>query len=469
MMPVMRTHDDGGALACFLGSTQLLRQRTALSLALGGAIVLGLVASFCIVGAVIAPWFWCELFALQLGNALLLSDQTTQVPLEKHGGWLGAGIVLLGAVVLTASVGWLVGLGLSTESLAVDMAASMAVPEVAWLLVPVSALTALAFVQPFLYAPLLLIERPMPVLSAMLESARVVRRAGVVRQLWLTLCAHVVQVAPLVIGSLAALALVGPESGSLWALLGLPFMALTIPLGQGMFVWSFSQQITREPRPLARIRPAQLPRKAVLAVALWCGLVLSPLASFGMLGASLVRPSRIQSGALPASYERLGMLDPTSSSSSFVVPATALTIRAERRSVYVEASDGGGAGKLPLQSRATVTRVNVGRSRDRYAIAIEQRGKHSVTYVDRAGVRLDDDLRARLVDRVSSLGLTIMALALLATALVQLPILAALGEVVSTGEPLAADEPAVKRALVFALALAPIASASLWYAVRALF
>lgn len=461
------------ALACLIGSVRVLRQRTALSLALGAAVVLGLVASFCVVGALIAPWFICELLALLLGNALWLNDPAGEnAPIERHGGWLGACVVLLGAVVLTASVGWLVGLGLSTESVAVDVAARIALPEVAWLLVPVSAVGALIFVEPFLYAPLLLIQQPRPVLSAMLESARMVRSAGMLSQLWLSVCAHVVQIAPLAIGSFAAHAFAGPELGSLWALLGLPFMALTIPLGQGMIAWSFAQQSQRAPEAPLRVRPAQLPQRAVLAIAMWCALVLSPLASFGMLGASLVRPSRVPSGQLPERIEHLGTLklgDASAGAASFVVPATALTVRALRASVHVEASDGGGAGELPLRGDAPIDRVRVARTRDHYAIEIEQAGKHSITYVDRAGVRLDDDLRARLADRVPTWALAMMALALLATALVQLPVLAGLGRLLATGEPIAAKSPAVERALGFGLLLAPLAGVSLFHAVGALF
>jgi hypothetical protein len=111
----------------------------------------------------------------------------------------------------------------------------------------------------------------------------------------------------------------------------------------------------------------------------------------------------------------------------------------------------------------------VARSRDRYAIQIEQAGKHSVTYVDRAGVRLDDDLRARLADRVPTFALAIMALALLATAFVQLPVLAGLGQMVATGEPVAAKSSAIARALALGIALSPLACASLFHAVRALF
>jgi hypothetical protein len=454
-----------GVLASFAGSVRLLRARPVMSLSLGAAVVLGLVASCCGVGALIAPFFLCELLALQLGHAL----PGKEGPPARHGGWLAACVVLLGAVVLTASVGWLVGLGLGTELLATDavdrVASSLALPDSAWLLVPVSALGALVFVLPYSYAPHLLIERPMPMIEAMVESARRVRSAGVLSQAALSVCAHALQVAPVVLGSAAAHALAGPELGSLWALFSLPLMVLTIPLGQGMITSSFAAQSGGERATTLEARA--LPPRARLALALWVFLIVSPLVSFAMLGASLVRPARLSSGELPDRVETLAELTPSDGFSSRMLPGTALTVSARRRGVYVEASDGGGAGKLPLRSRAPIDRVRVGRVRDRYAIAVEQGRRRSLTFVDRAGVRQDDGLRARLDDRLPAYALAFMIAGLLAITLVQLPVLARAGQAWRDGE-LATRATVISRALLLGSAIAPLAIASLWFGLRAL-
>jgi hypothetical protein len=198
-------------LACMRGSVALLRQRPTLMTSLGLAIVLGLVAACCGVGALIAPLFLCELLALQLAHARAMVREPPAggvvASVVRHRGWVSACIVLLGAVVLTASVAWLVGLGLGTEI--IDEGAAW--PGTAWLLVPASALIALVFVLPFLYAPLFLIEQASPLPAALLESARLVHAAGPIRQLGLSCLANVVQVGPLIAGSLLAHSFVGLE------------------------------------------------------------------------------------------------------------------------------------------------------------------------------------------------------------------------------------------------------------------
>jgi hypothetical protein len=441
-------------------------------ISLGVAVVLGLVAACCGIGALIAPLFLCELLALQLAHARALLREADGASgdvasVVRHRGWLAACVVLLGAVVLTASVGWLVGLGLGTEI--VDEAAAW--PGPAWLLVPASALIALLFVLPFLYAPLLLIERATTLREALLESARLVYGAGAARQLLLSCTANVVQIAPLVLGSLLAHALIGPQQGSLWALLSLPLMAVTVPLGQGMITWSFVQRAPLLAVPAAR---TAVPPRVRVALAVWSVILVAPLLALGTLGASLVRPSRIPEGQLPDGVEPMGVIETAVETKGLVVPATALTVRADHGRVRVEASDGGGAGRLPLRSRAQVDRVRVGRTRDRYAIAVEQGALHSVTFVNRAGVRLDDDMRARLNDRIDLGDLALLVLALILTAAAQLPLLAATARALH-GDPETAPESAAqvtraaKRLLYTGLTLAPLAAWSVWRALRAFF
>jgi hypothetical protein len=168
----------------------------------------------------------------------------------------------------------------------------------------------------------------------------------------------------------------------------------------------------------------------------------------------------------------MGSLVTQEKRTGIVVPRTALSVQADERNVRIEASDGGGAGRLPLRSRAPIDRVTVSRTRDRYAVMIMQGREHSVTYVDRAGVRLDDDLRARLADRVSRLELGLMLVALLLTATAQLPLLSTAGRLLRTLPSGEAREVALERsankALLLGLLLAPLSAWSLWRAFAAL-
>jgi len=153
-----------------------------------------------------------------------------------------------------------------------------------------------------------------------------------------------------------------------------------------------------------------------------------------------------------------------------VVHGTALTLHADAHEVRVEASDGGGAGALPLRSDAPVERVRVARRADAYAVLVTQRGHgQTATVIDRAGVRLDDELRARLFDRIPWLGLLFMVASLLVTALVQLPLLANLGAEAAGAERRMASAQAARRALLGCLALLPLSMGSLWLAIRAAF
>jgi hypothetical protein len=93
------------------------------------------------------------------------------------------------------------------------------------------------------------------------------------------------------------------------------------------------------------------------------------------------------------------------------------------------AADGGGTGELRLRDVGAVTRVRVVRVRDTFAIEVRQGRTSSLTFIDRAGVRLDDDLRARLSDRVSGRGALFVLLFPFVATLWTVPVLHRLGRV----------------------------------------
>jgi hypothetical protein len=464
--------------ASLAGSVRLLRARPLATVALGAGIVLALLSVCCGIGVVMAPWLLCELLALQLGQA-------TARAVPHRRTWISAGMTLLGAVLLTASVGWLSWLGLGTGS--APAAASASDPGLlarmagtGSLLAAASALVSLLFVLPFLYAPLILLEARAGLGSAVLESARLVARGGVLAHVVLSLAVNVVQVAPALLAALTSALLVQEELAPIWVLCSLPLLSLSVPLGQGMLVTAYVQrsaEVASVPPEALRGEASWRPARRLLA--LWAVLVLAPVLSFALLGTSLVRPSRVLPGHVPEGAEAVAALRPREGVQRVHPPGTALQIEASPRAVKISASDGGGAGKLPLRSSAPIEALRIVRVREHYGLELMQRGEWFVTWIDRAGVRQDDDLRARLNDRVPTWALLAMLASLLSTASVLLPVLAALAELRrvyarSPGERAAGDAlltergKIMRRSYAAALALLPLAGLSLYWGTRAL-
>ena len=474
------THPPGSPrlLTSVAGSLRLLRARPLATIALGAGIVLALLSVCCGIGVVMAPWLLCELLALQLGQA-------TARAVPHRRAWISAGFILLGAVLLTASVGWLSWLGLGTGDAqpAADMAGAGLLARMAGagsLLAAASALIALLFVLPFLYAPLILLESRAGLGGAVLESARLVSRGGVIAHVLLSLVVNVVQVLPALLAALTASWLVQDELAPLWVLFSVPLLSLSVPLGQGMLVSAYverSAEVANVPAAALHAESSWRPARRLLAF--WALLVVAPVLSFALLGASLVRPSRVPPGRVPEAAETVAALRPVTRVQRVHPPGTALEIETGPRAVKVSASDGGGAGELPLRSRAPIEAVRIVRVRERYGLELMQAGKPFVTWIDRAGVRQDDDLRARLIDRVPTWALLVMLAALLSTGSALLPVLAALAELRRHSARDSAERGAddalpagrrriTRRAYAAALALLPLAALSLYWGARAL-
>jgi hypothetical protein len=405
----------------------LLRARPVVTLALGAAVVLSLLSVCCGVGLLTTPWFMCELFALQLSEA-------GGRPVTRNLSWFPAGLVLLGAVLLVSSAAWLTLLGASPD-LPVDVAHSASLSTLmrsGGFFAALGSTIALVFILPFLYAPLILIEERARFDRALLESARRVVSGGALSHAGFSLFAHALQLAPPALGALVTL-FVEPSLVPIVTLVLAPLMCITLPLGQGMIVCAYTQS---RPEPLPPHDPVADPAHALAALRArsatgrytfgWLALVLLPLVSLLVLGLALVRPSRISAGAAPDGVLVAELHPKGERPTRAFVQDTALEVVVAPRSVRVVASDGGGAGQLPLRSRAAIQRVRIVRVRDAYAIEIMQKNSMFSTRIDRAGVRLDDDLRARLFDRVRPASLAFVLLVLLVTALCTLPVLDAL-------------------------------------------
>ena len=471
--------DAGSAVqigASLRRSVELTRTRLLVSLALGAGVVLSLVSLCCGIGALMAPWILCELLALQLSQAL---DRAV----ERSRAWFGAGAVLLAATLLVGSVGWVTWLGLGTDP--VSLAGTASDSDAGWRqlgsggawLAAASSVASWVFVLPFVYTPLLLLDTRSTVGAAVLESARLVRAGGALAHFQLAFVANALQVSPLLLSAALATLIAGSDRRALWMLFAAPVMALTLPLGQGMVVASYA---ACRPRLADMSRTRLAGRPPVTLVLLWVALVAAPLLSFGMIGASLVRPSRVSLGTLPADAELVAAAAPLERELRVYPPGTALEILITPRRAQVTASDGGGAGGLPLRGGAPIAAARVVRVRERYGLELSQGGRRYATWIDRAGVRLDDDLQARLFDRLPSWALLAMLGGLFAIAFALLPVLAQLGELRRLYTLKPAERPAAselsrlrRRSLQLAelvgVALSPFAGLSLYWGARSLF
>lgn len=427
MKPAPRDQPWAGVAPAFVASLRLLKRRPVVLPAFGAAIVLSLLSVFCGIGLATTPWFLCELFAVQL--ALSTGER-----LPHRSSWFAAGAILLGAVLLVTGVValTLVGAGAELPPEATPVSGMSALLRSGGFYAASSGTLALVFLVPVLYAPLVLLERGVTLPEALLESVRIVVRHGLWTSLCLALAAQLVQLAPLIAAGVWAA--YSARSVGIALLMATPLLAFSVPLGQGMIIWSYvvasakpTDLPANDPPPSERTRLAL--RTITRWTTIWSLTVVLPIIALLLLGMSLGRPSRLPAGAAP-SGELVSELAPVRGSVRRAALAnTALELSASADWVRVEAADGGGTGQLELREPAPITGVRVVRVRDAFAVEVRQGDVQSLTWIDRAGVRLDDDLRARLTDRVSASGVAFVLLFPFLATLGTMPVLRRLGRV----------------------------------------
>jgi hypothetical protein len=466
----------GAALAASFG---MLRRRVIVTTGLGAAVVFSLLSVCCGIGLFTTPWFICELFAVQIALC-------TERPIARGMSFVPAGAILLGAVLMVSAVAWITLLGAAPDmpgtAQAPQLLSFTALMRSGGAAALISSSLALLVIGPLLYAPLILIEQQTRFDAALVESVRLVVVSGMFKNLGLSMCAHLVQASPLLLSSVLAL-LIEPSQVALFGLAATPVLSLSVPLGQGMIVWNYTQvrerfEPTHEPEPRA---PAQSALGANRGwVRAWTVLIALPIVSLLLLELALLRPSRIPLGSLSPQGELIAQLTPNDSQEQRVLLSdTTLEVGASPHALRVAASDGGGAGHLPLRAAEPITRVRIARVRDAFAIEVTQGAQTYITWIDRAGVRLDDDLRARLLDRTTPLQLWLFLGSLLFTGIASVPVLHALGRI-QRGYRLPADrrpsydllvldqQRSLRRARVSATLLVPLSLACLTMAVLAL-
>jgi hypothetical protein len=140
-------------------------------------------------------------------------------------------------------------------------------------------------------------------------------------------------------------------------------------------------------------------------------VTLGPL----LVSFSLLKPALPAAVGLDPAASVLFAVAPGQSEAERYIPGTALALRVSAREVRVVASDGGGAGTIPLPKQP-VARVRVAHARPSFAEPLVPRaesnfgvevelsdGRLLTTFIDEAGVRLDDSWEQRLSQRLSPL------------------------------------------------------------------
>lgn len=399
-------------------SASLLRANPVISLALGAAIVLSFLAACTGLGAIVAPWFIIELYALQLAASGIVRPRAKS--------WIGAGVVVLATVLIVVSTGWLAALGFGPDVVTADASTEpLPWPEALRRIGLIAGGTTLAvgFTAPFLYAPLILIDRGGLLGGAIVESAWLVRREGVSKHLLRTFVVYLLQLSPALVTGIVAGRALERSATPLGLLAALPFLPLTIPLGQGIVTARYlGQRELLGPARLLRLvgRP---PRSLVIAQVI---CIAAPVLGLVAMGAAALRPSvprevgarpgdEVADVALDGTHERLRIAD------------TVLVLHLRGAEVGVGAA-GDPVIPIPRAWSARGARLRVVRARDVYAVEVSDSRSQWTAYVDRAGVRVDDSIRRRLESHVPTWAFCCVLAGFFACALLLVHALAPLGE-----------------------------------------
>lgn len=397
-----------GPTAALRASIALLRQRPLAIFAVGLALYLSTAAVVCGFGMVAAPWFACELLALLMSTGL-----GTPLP-RSPTAWLWAGMVQMIAIIVLSSVASLaltslgvdVGRDVGQGLLGAQLAEGLLVMVVAGGLV-------LSLTVCFEHAPAILIEHGGGFIPALLESSRLVSRHGLLRTWATSAVAHGMPMAA-GLGLIVVLARRATLAASVGFLcLLMPLLVFALVLGQGMMVASYLHlraQVTDPRRVSKESAPSKL-GTASWAILLSC-VALGPVA----VSLALLKPAPPRSQALAADLPVLLTVPAKGKPSALYVPGSALRVQVATRSVHITGSDDGGAGAIPGAYNVKQVRVAqahgvlpelLRRAPAESTFGVEMTladGRVLTTWVDEAGVRLDDSLSRRFAARLSPTG-----------------------------------------------------------------
>lgn len=393
--------------AALRASLALFRKRPGLTLSLGVALFTSLGAIFCGLGIVAGPWFLCELFGLQIALGT-----NGPYPPKRTRAWLSAAGIQAVAVSVLGTISFLSLLALGPDvllggiSLGAPTEAESLSVRFGVLFLAGSLVIALSVY--FEYAPAILIDKGGGLHAALLESARLVAATGPFRS-WITsLFAHSLQMAPGIFAISFAASNASLESTLRWGAVLMPVVSLCLALGQGMLVASYLHVRPLVTRP-ADVPPEAAPSKSYAFV--WSLLLLGVMSGPLLVLFALTKPAPPVEGRMPEDARVVLTQRASENTVRRYLPESALELLLSHGSVAVVASDGGGVGALPLPFEDLhIEEVRAARPRrlpeglqngvstdDTFALEIRIGPDHFLTtFVDEAGVRLDDSLRRRL-------------------------------------------------------------------------
>ncbi|MGE0788785.1 MAG: hypothetical protein AB7S26_24140 [Sandaracinaceae bacterium] len=402
------------------GSFRMLVAHPLTLSALGGAVLLSLASTLFGIGVLVGPWFVLEIFAFQLS---VLGARV----LPRSIAWARAGLVVVLIVGVVATATWVAALAIGPDVSTADLAAR----PLPWLdaverVLAITSVTAIAvaFIAPFVYAPLVLLERGGTIGAAVLESAWLVQRGGMLRHWVLAFLAHLLPFVPVLVFAIVAARTLERAATPLGILLGLPLVPFSIPLGQGLLTASYAAQKGELADPRWTRAESRPPRALVIVLA---GVVLAPILSVVLVVLGTLREApvtRVSGPPEPAAERDIELGEPT------IVRLEGSTVELEidDERVTVRAGDGTESA-LPHRWRGPVEHVWVRRRGEHYVVTFRAAGAYWLTKVDRAGVRLDDTIANRLSARFPSWGLIAIPLSFALSGLLLVGALAPLGVV----------------------------------------
>lgn len=376
-------------LALFRTSLSTLRLSPWISIALGAAVVISLCAVCGGVGLLLAPWFVCELLAVQL-------EARGRTVRSRGPDWMLAGLVILGMVLVVACAGWLSALGFGPDVASADAAsAPLPWPETLRRVGLISGALALvvAFTAPFLHAPLILLDRGGRLGGALLESAALMRRTGVLPHLGLSFLAQALCLSPALLSAMVVARTMERAATPLGILLALPLLPLTIPLGLGMVTAAYVQH---EPVLGDRRRAQRQPPLPAFHRAILITVVVAPLSGLALIGASALLPAAPLDFAAPPGEEIVA----GEPGDVLRVPGTSLEVTAPDGAIRVVA----GLEEPLVVPWGPIASVRVVRLVGAYAVEVRAPGSdvRAHVQVDEAGTRVDDSVRSRLESHITS-------------------------------------------------------------------
>ena len=369
----------------------ILRREVFLVVGLSVCLHISFVASVCGVGLLAGPWFACELIAFQL-FALRCTPG-----IERDRGWFVAAGLFFGLQLLILTGVVFAWIGLSTSAPLEGAEVAHDAIAVRPLLVFVSALlVSLGATIPLTFVPHHLLSRKVGALQALGDGLRDVSEMGFFAVYRLVLVTQLIQLVPFLLMALFVTWSWGREAIPKGVLLVLPLQLVLLPLAQGVVSSVYAQRFGER---IEFNEPARLLDAVTLALpVLLC--LLSVL--------SLMQPAPLPG---EARFDGAHVFDSSRDGSTYLVPGTDLAVSLRNGTLWLEVSDGGGAGYIAENVRS----MKIEERQAALVAKLDTADGRRALHFDRAGIRLDDSLSDRLAGHVPEWFFFLLMLAMVAS------------------------------------------------------